>query len=180
MNTHSFSESGHEILLSTETINGRINELAEELNGFYGDQRITVMALVNGALVFAADLVRRLEMPLCLDTFAMSSYDGHISSGILDFRSRPKLEISGRHILLVDDILDTGLTLSKVKAWMKEQGAASVKVCVLLEKDIACRHEEVSADWTGFKVPDVYVYGYGLDKDEFYRNLPFIARIAQE
>ena len=180
MKDHSFNEAGHEVLLSTETIGGRVDELAKELNDFYGDERITVMALVNGALVFAADLVRRLEMPLCLDTFAMSSYDGQVSSGILDFRSRPKLEIAGRHILLVDDILDTGLTLSKVKAWMLEQGAASVKICVLLEKEIARRHEDVSADWAGFMVPDVYVYGYGLDKDEFYRNLPFIARIAQE
>ena len=100
------------------------------------------------------------------------------SSGELIFRGEPKLSIPGQHILIVDDVLDTGLTLSGVSVRLREQNPASINICVLLDKGTARRKAEISVRWTGFKIPDVFVYGYGLDRNEFDRNLPFIAQIA--
>ncbi|MDD5727125.1 MAG: hypoxanthine phosphoribosyltransferase [Victivallales bacterium] len=168
--------SGHQVLLSAEVIAGRVGELAAAINTCYRDEELTVVALVNGAMIFAADLVRKLTMPVRLDTFALASYHGHASSGRLDFRSRPKLPLSGKHVLLVDDILDTGLTLSGVGDYLEMQEPLSVRICVLLKKEVSCRDIDIEVDWYGFKIPDVFVYGYGLDENEFFRNLPFIAQ----
>lgn len=170
-------QSNHQVLLSAEVISRRIVELGAGITEHYKNEPVTVLALTNGALIFAADIIRQIKCPLRLDTLAVDSYTDRESSGKLNFRTKPKLSISGRHILVLDDILDTGLTLSQVKNWLEEQNPASVNICVLLDKQVVRRKAEVSAKWTGFKIPDVFVYGYGLDKDEFERNLPFIAHI---
>jgi hypoxanthine phosphoribosyltransferase len=169
------NQSNHNVLLSAEDICKRIVELGANITEYYKDKPLTVLALTNGALIFAADLIRQIKCPVRLDTFAIASYKDRKSSGKLNLRAKPKLNVSGEHILVIDDILDTGLTLSGVKDWLQEQKAASIKICVLLDKQISERKVEISADWSGFEVPDVYIYGYGLDRDEFDRNLPFIA-----
>lgn len=165
------------MLLSTKDISKRVIELGASITAHYKDEAVTVLALTNGALIFAADIVRQIKCPVRLDTLAIASYAGRKSSGKLNLRSKPKLNISGQHILVLDDILDTGLTLTAVKNWLKEQNAASINICVLLDKQVSQRKAEISVNWSGFEIPDVFVYGYGLDKDEFERNLPFIAQI---
>ena len=169
------NQSDHNILLSAEEISKRIIELGASISEYYKDETVTVLALTNGALVFAADIIRQLKCPVRLDTFAIASYKDRKSSGELNLRAKPKLDVSGQHILVLDDILDTGFTLNGVENWLEENGAASINICVLLDKQVSQRKAEISVKWHGFKVPDVFVYGYGLDRDEFDRNLPFIA-----
>ncbi|QSH40806.1 hypoxanthine phosphoribosyltransferase [Lentisphaerota bacterium ZTH] len=173
----SYSETDHKILISESGIAERLKEIGKQITESYGDEPITILALTNGALVFAADLIRQIKCPVRLDTLGVASYKGRRSTGELSFRSKPKLGISGRNILVVDDILDTGLTLHGVASWLKRQSPESVKICVLLDKKITKREEEVTVDWAGFEIEDLFVYGYGLDRDEFDRNLPFIAYV---
>lgn len=164
-------------MLSAEDISKRIIKLGASITAHYKDEAVTVLALTNGALIFAADIIRQIKCPVRLDTLAIASYSGRESSGELNLRSKPKLNVSDQHILVLDDILDTGLTLNAVKDWLLEENAASINICVLLDKQVSQRKADISANWSGFKIPDVFVYGYGLDKDEFERNLPFIAQI---
>ena len=164
-------------MLSAEDISKRIIELGASITAHYQKEAVTVLALTNGALIFAADIIRQIKCPVRLDTLAIASYSGRKSSGEVNLRSKPKLNVAGQHILILDDILDTGLTLNTVKDWLLEKNAASINICVLLDKQVSQRKAEISANWSGFKIPDVFVYGYGLDKDEFERNLPFIAQI---
>ena len=172
------NQFNHQVLLSSEDLSKRIIGLGASITKYYKDETITVLALTNGALIFTADIIRQIKCPVRLDTFAIDSYNKRKSSGKLNLRSKPKLNISGQHILVLDDILDTGLTLHGVKTWLQEQNAASINICVLLDKQVQQRKAEISVKWSGFKIPDVFVYGYGLDRDEFDRNLPFIAHIA--
>lgn len=168
-----------ETLFSETEIRERIRILASELTLFYKGKDLTAVVLMNGGMFFAADLLRRIDLPLHIDSLAVSSYANDRSTGELVIRSELKKIPSGRHVLLLDDILDTGLTLRKTVEYLKKQEALSVKTCVLLDKilpDGEAKH--ASADWYGFRVPNHYVVGYGLDSDEFYRNLPYIGRIA--
>jgi len=171
------NQSDHNILLSAEEISTRIVELGASITEHYKGETVTVLALTNGALIFAADLIRQIKSPVRLDTFAVASYKERKSSGKLNLRAKPKLDVSGQQILIIDDILDTGLTLNGVKNWLQAHGAASITICVLLDKQVAQRKAEIFANWTGFEIPDEFVYGYGLDRDELDRNLPFIAHI---
>lgn len=172
------NQSNHNVLLSAEDISKRIIELGASISEYYKDETVTVLALTNGSLIFAADIIRKIKCPVRLDTFAIASYKDRKSSGKLNLRAKPKLNVSGQHILVLDDILDTGLTLNGVKSWLQEHDAASIDICVLLDKQVSQRKAEISIKWHGFKIPDVFVYGYGLDRDEFYRNLPFIAQVT--
>ena len=171
-------ENKHEVLLSTEAINKRIKELGDIISNYYRDKTVTVLALTNGAMIFAADLVREMDCTVKLDTLAIDSYQGRSSTGKLNFRASPKLAVENKHILIVDDILDTGLTLDGVSSWLRSKNAASINICVLLDKKIPKRAADVEVKWAGFEVPDVFIYGYGLDRDELDRNLPFIAQVT--
>jgi len=173
------SGNNHSILFNREEIGKRVAELGERITEHYRGEEITVWALANGALVFAADIIRQIKCPLRLDTFTVASYTGIESSGNPVLRSKPGLDIAGRHVLIVDDILDTGLTLDKVKSWAGKQDAASVGICVLLDKQVSRRKVDIDVNWYGFRIPDVFVYGYGMDdQNGLFRNLPFIAHIA--
>jgi hypoxanthine phosphoribosyltransferase len=162
------------VLVSPPAIKRRVATLAAQLNREYARKDLMVVAIVNGALIFAADLLRQLRSPLRLDCLRASSYhDGTKAVGEPRIVDQMKLDVSGQHVLLVDDILDTGKTLAAVAGLLKSKGAASVRTCVLLDKK-ARRAVPFEADYVGFEIPDEFVVGYGLDCNERYRNLPCI------
>lgn len=168
------------ILIDREAISLRVKELGEAITGYYAGDAVTMLVLLNGAVVFAADLLRSLKLPLALDTMAVASYAGTSSSGRMIFRSPPKLPVAGKRILLVDDILDSGATLRWTVDQLHGQGAAEVKSCVLLDKEVSRAAGGLArADWHGFKVPPVFVVGYGLDAAERFRELADICVIAE-
>lgn len=160
------------LLLSAPAIERRVAELGRELSDFYRGKPLTVVAVLNGGMFFAVDLARHLDIPVWIDSLAASSYVNDKSSGEISFRCFPKLPMSGRHILLVDDVLDTGFTMRKLFSALLDRGALSVRCCVLLDKE-ARRHPEGLAkpDWKAFSAPDRYLVGMGLDSEENFRNL---------
>lgn len=164
-------------LYSKDVIAVRVDELAKEISAHYGDSRPLIVALLNGAVLFAADLVRSLDIEIMFDTLGVSSYENDCQTGKIDFRTRLKINPAGRDVLVIDDILDTGFTLSKVADYFIASGASSVKTCVLLDKNLEGVKKPVKADWTGFECDNLYVVGYGLDSNELYRNLPYIGVI---
>ena len=163
------------ILLSKDVIAARVRELAAEVSAHYRGKQLHCIALMNGALTFTADLIRHLDVELSLDTLNVSSYCGHASSGDLSIRSALKIPVAGREVLLIDDILDTGLTLQKVSEHLRQEGATHVKTCILLDKDVPRKPGALAhADFTGFHIGNEYVAGYGIDDNEFSRSLPDI------
>lgn len=168
------------VLLSAATIRGAVVRLAAELNRDYAGRDPLLVFIMKGALVFVADLIRALEFHPALDFMVVSSYGGATESGgsvriVADLKS----EIRGRDVLLVEDILDTGLTLSEVIGHLRVRQPASVEVCTLLSKP-SRRRVEVDAKYVGFVIPDEFVVGYGLDYGDRYRGLPYIGVIAAE
>lgn len=162
------------ILVTAPAIRRRLGELADQINGDYRGRDLTVVAIVNGAIIFTADLLRLLRSPLRLDCVRAASYhSGTQATGKPVIVDSLKLDIAGHHILLVDDILDTGNTLSAVKELLLAKQAASVRTCVLLDKK-ARRVVQFEAEYVGFDIPNEFVVGYGLDFAERYRNLPCI------
>ena len=170
------------ILFHETTILARLDELASEIASDYEGEgeKLTAIAILHGGIIFTADLMRRIQLPLHLDTISVSSYHGGTeSSGTVTFHGDKLPDVKGRHILLLDDILDTGRTLAAIKGRLLEEGdAASVKVCVLLSK-LRPRAEDVSADYIGFEIGDEFVVGYGLDYKGRYRNLPLIGTLSE-
>lgn len=167
------------VLIPAARIQRRVCELAAAISADYRDRDFVIVALLNGTVTFLADLMRCLELPLQMDLMGVSSYHGGTSSGRLEFNRPLKLSVKGRHVLLVDDILDTGKTLRAVTEELARLGAATVRTCVLLDKP-AGRVGEFTADYVGFVVPHLFVVGYGLDYDEKYRNLPFVGVLKKE
>lgn len=166
------------VLISEEQISRRVRALAREIERDYEGLDLVIVALLNGTIMFLADLVRHLKLPLRLDFMGVSSYGPGTTSRELVFTKDLKLDVRGRHVLLVDDILDTGRTIKAVAAKLRELQPKSLKVCVFLEKK-ARRVERVKARYVGFQVPDVFVVGYGLDYAERFRHLPFVG-VLQE
>jgi hypoxanthine phosphoribosyltransferase len=169
------------ILFHEQTILSRLDALAAEITAHYRGQELTVVALLNGSLIFAADLLRRVPLPLKLDCLSVASYHGGTeSSGVVKFGQVALPDIRDRHVLIVDDILDTGRTLRAVCERLHQDGAPrSIRICVLLRKN-KVRAEEMEADYVGFDIGDEFVIGYGLDYQEHYRNLPFIGVLRPE
>ena len=164
-------------IISERRIKMRIRELASEIVSDFTGKNLTVVFISNGAVVFAADLIRNITIPLQIDSIDSHSYQGTQSTGKVVISSALKLDIKGRHVLLIDDILDTGRTLSVVLEILRNAKPADIKTCVLLDKP-ARRKIPIEADYRGFEIPDQFVVGYGLDFDEYYRNLPFIGVIS--
>ncbi len=163
------------ILFHTATIQARIDEIAARITEDYRGKELTVVAVLTGALMFTADLLRRIPLPLKLDCLSVASYHGGTeTTGEVKFDQLSLPDIRGRHVLIVDDILDSGLTLDAITArFQKECGPLSVRICVLLSKK-KIRRKQVSAEYVGFEIQDEFVVGYGLDYLERYRNLPFV------
>lgn len=162
------------VLVSEADLKKRIRKLGALVASAYGEEEITVVALINGAILFTADLLREIPNPIRLDCIRISSYRNETRSvGQPQILSSLSLDISNRHVLLIDDILDTGKTVSAVVAMIQKLNPASVRTCVLLDKR-GRREVEFEADFVGFSIPDKFVVGYGLDFAERYRNLPCI------
>jgi len=161
------------ILITEEQIARRIKSLAREIERDCRGKELAVVSLLNGTVVFLADLVRHLNLPLRLDFIGVSSYGAGTESGELVFTKELRMDVCGRDVLLVDDILDTGKTLSKVIPKLEALKPRRIRTCVLLDKP-ARRVHDIEADYVGFQIPDFFVIGYGLDFAERYRNLPFV------
>ncbi len=168
-------------LFHEQTILRRLDELAAEITADYEGRELTVIAVLNGSIFFMADLLRRIQRPLSLDCLSVSSYHGGTeSSGTVSFDQTSLPDVDGRHVLILDDILDTGRTLHAICKRLKEEAnPASIRICVLLRKNKE-RDEEMEADYSGFDIDDEFVVGYGLDYQERYRNLPYIGVLKQE
>jgi hypoxanthine phosphoribosyltransferase len=163
-----------EIVLDKQTIQNRVQELGQEITKDYQDKELVVIGVLKGAFVFMADLVRAIDLPISTDFIQVSSYGGSASSsGKITLVSSPGQSIESRHVLLVEDIIDTGLTMRWLATHFSDQGAASVKICSLIDK-AERREHEITIDYAGFAISQGFLIGYGLDYDEKYRNLPAI------
>jgi len=167
------------VLISKESLARRVRSLARQIERDFAKRDLVIIALLNGTVVFLADLLRRLSLPLRLDFIGVSSYGGRTESDQLVFTKELRLDVSGRDVLLVDDILDTGKTLSCVTAKLRRLGPRQIKICVLLDKP-SRRVEQIAPDYIGFTIPNHFVVGYGLDYAERYRNLPFVGVLHPE
>jgi hypoxanthine phosphoribosyltransferase len=167
------------ILFSEDQIARRVKSLAREIERDFAGRETVVISLLCGTVLFLSDLIRRLSLPLRLDFIGVSSYGSGTRSGPLVFTKELGLDVRGRDVLLVDDILDTGRTLSRVKARLTRLKPRRIKTCVLLNKP-SRRVDQVVADYVGFEIPDHFVVGYGMDYAEKYRNLPFVGVLRSE
>lgn len=169
-----------EILISEEAILKRIRELGEEITEDYKDKDLMVVGILKGAVVFMAELCKRIDLPIDMDFMSVSSY-GSSSKSTGEVKIIKDLDgsVEGKDILIVEDIIDTGLTLSYLTDNLKKRGASSVKIITLLDKTIR-RNLEIKVDYLGFEVPNEFIIGYGLDYAETYRNLPFVAALKEE
>jgi hypoxanthine phosphoribosyltransferase len=168
------------ILFDEATIHRRLDELAARISHDYRDRELTVIAILNGSIILVADLLRRIPLPLKLDCLSVASYHGGVRpSGELIFRQVSLPDVAGRHVLILDDILDSGSTLASIRDKIETVGPLSVRTCVLLAKK-KTRIREVEPDYVGFEIADEFVVGYGLDYMERYRNLPCIGVLRKD
>lgn len=166
-------------LISEEDISMRTAELAQEICRDYRGEDLVMVGVLKGAFVFLADLVRQVELPLEIDFVAVSSYGSDTaSSGVVRIVKDLDLDIKGKHVLLVEDIVDTGLTLKYLVGMLRERGPLSVEICALLNKP-ETRKVEIEVKYRGFDVPPLFVVGYGLDHAERYRQLPYVGVLEE-
>ena len=168
------------ILLSRRDIEAAVSRLAAEIDRDYRHERPVLVAVLKGSFVFLADLIRQLDFPLEVDFISLSSYGGgRETSGQIKVRQGLSSDIAGRQVLVIEDIVDTGLTASFLLDYLRSKGPASIRVCALTDKP-SCRLCPVHIDYLGFTVADKFLVGYGLDCDEKFRNLPDICFIEEE
>lgn len=169
-----------EILIDQETLQNRIKQLGEKISKDYAGKDLILICVLKGAILFMADLAQNIDIPLEMDFMDVSSYgDSAQSSGVVKIIKDLDTNIEGRDLLIVEDIVDSGLTLSYLVDLLKGREVKSLKICSLLDKPTG-RIGQVEIDYTGFEVPDAFVVGYGLDYAEKYRNLPYIGILKEE
>ncbi|WP_407571178.1 hypoxanthine phosphoribosyltransferase [Deinococcus altitudinis] len=162
------------IQISQEQLQARVQEIAAQIRNDYEGKEPHLICVLNGAFMFHADLVRAVGLPLTVDFLQTSSYgDAKQSSGEVKLVKDLNFPLSGRHVILIEDIVDTGITMHYLLGYLEGRGPASLKVAALLSKP-SRRRVEVPVDYLGFTIPDAFVYGYGLDRSQLDRNLPFI------
>jgi hypoxanthine phosphoribosyltransferase len=170
----SLGDDVEEVLLDADTIANRVGELGAELSADYAGRDPVLVSVLKGALVFLADLMRAMDLPTSIDLMEVSSYGAATeSSGQVRILKDLSKSIEGRDVIVVEDIIDTGLTLNYLLGYLADRQPASIKICCLLDKP-ARRLADIPIDYIGFTIPDRFVIGYGLDYDERYRNLPYI------
>ncbi|MBM7623869.1 hypoxanthine phosphoribosyltransferase [Sporohalobacter salinus] len=164
-----------EILVTEDELAERIAEMGAEITADYDDDDdIVMVGVLRGGIVFMADLARHVKLPVTFDFMDVSSYDGTESSGVVRIIKDLEENIENRHVLIVEDIIDTGRTLRHVVDFLETRGPASIQICTLLDKPERRTEKEVEVDYNGFEIPDKFAVGYGLDYNERYRNAPFI------
>lgn len=166
-------------LLDEQTLQDGVRNMARQVTERYGDEPVTVVAVMTGSLILLADLIRNLRMPVRVSLIQASSYRGGTESGTLHIRDDMMLDVVDRHVLVVDDIFDTGKTLQGVLAKISELNPKSVASAVLLHKD-GRQLVDMEPDFVAFRIPDEFVVGYGLDYQDLYRNLPFLAVLEEQ
>jgi hypoxanthine phosphoribosyltransferase len=180
MDTADMGPALKEVLITSEQLRTRTAELAARIDADYAGRELLLVGVLKGAVMVMADLARAMHLPVEMDWMAVSSYgSGTKSSGVVRILKDLDTDISGRHVLIVEDIIDSGLTLSWLVGNLRSREPASVAVCAMLRKPSSALMD-VEVAYTGFEVPDEFVVGYGLDYAERYRNLPFIGTLAPE
>ena len=160
--------------LTVEQIQARVRELAEKISADYKGSDILVVGILKGAVIFFSDLIRQIRTPIEMDFLIASSYIKDSTTGEVKIHADLRENISGKNVILVEDIVDTGMTLNYIKDMLLKRNPASLKICALLDKK-SCRKVDLQIDYVGFEIPDKFVVGYGLDYDNKFRNLPYIA-----
>ena len=169
-----------EILFSEEVIRNRVKALGEEISRDYAGKEIVCIGVLKGCFVFMADLVRELNLDCSIDFMAVSSYgSGTVTTGAVKIGKDISANIEDRDVLIIEDILDSGVTLSYLREFLMQRKPASIKICTLFDKP-ARRRADIKADYVGLVCPDEFIVGYGLDYDEKYRNLPYIGVLKPE
>ncbi|MCA9616728.1 MAG: hypoxanthine phosphoribosyltransferase [Polyangiales bacterium] len=166
-------------LISAEDIQARVAELGRQITADYAGQEIVVVPVLKGSFVFAADLVRHIDVPLAVDFLGLRSYEGTESSGVVQITSDLTKSVEGKHVLIIEDIVDTGLTMQYLLQNLETRKPASVKLASLLHKPARSK-VKIPIDYLGFEIEDVFVIGYGLDYDQHYRNLPYLGVMRPE
>lgn len=162
-----------EILINEEQLDKRISEIAEQINKEFINEDITLICVLKGGIMFMTDIAKKLKQKVEFEFIDVSSYSGTVSSGKLTINKDLETSIEGKNVILLEDIVDTGRTLSYLIEYLKEKKPATLKLCTLLDKP-SRRIVDVNADYIGFTIPDAFIVGYGLDYDQKYRNLPYI------
>ena len=170
-----------QVLISEEDIRAKVGELGATISADYAGRAVTLVSVLKGSLPFMADLMRAINVPVQIDLMEVSSYGGATTetSGLVRILKDLSSSISGRDVLIVEDIIDTGLTLNYLLRYLRGKNPTSLRICALLDKP-ARRLVEIPIDYRGFTIPDEFVVGYGLDFGEFYRNLPYIGVLRRE
>ncbi len=169
-----------EVLISEEKIGQRVREIGEQISRDYRSERIVIVGVLKGCFIFLSDLIRQVSVPHEVDFIAVSSYGNSTeSSGVVRLLKDLETDIHGRHVLLVEDIVDTGSSLAYIRENLETRNPASLRICALLDKRER-REREVSVDYVGFEIPNRFVVGYGLDYAERYRDLPYVAVLTEE
>ena len=168
-----------EVLLNQEQIEVKVTQLGKQLSEDYAGKRPILLGLLKGSVIFMSDLMKRMDIELEIDFMDVSSYHGANSTGSVTILKDLDAQIEGRHIIIAEDIVDTGRTLKKVVELLKDRGASSVEVVALLDKPEG-RVVAMEAKYVGFTIPNAFVVGYGLDYNECYRNLPYVGVLKKE
>ena len=166
-------------LLTREEVEKRIKELAKEIEKDYCGKDLLVIGLLKGSIMFMSDLIKEMDLPVMIDFMSVSSYSGTTSTGVINVLKDTDISVKDKDVLIVEDIIDTGLTLSHVKKLLENRGAKSLKICTLLDKP-SRRTIEMKGDYVGFEIPDEFVVGYGLDYDQHHRNLPYVGIVVKK
>ena len=167
------------VLLSQEEIQAKVAEIGKQITADFADKNPIFIGVLKGCFIFMADLMRNVDIPCSMDFMAVSSYSGTSSTGAVKINKDLSQDIADRHLILVEDILDSGVTLNYLKNYLQVRKPASVHIATLLDKP-ARRKADIYADYSCFEVPDAFVVGYGLDYNERYRNLPYIGILKAE
>ncbi len=165
--------------LTVEQIENRVKELAAEISNDYEGQDILAVGILKGAFMFFSDIVKLIQVPMDIDFLTVSSYVKEKSTGEMNMHADLREDIRNRHVLLIEDIVDTGLTLNHIKSLLLERKPASLKICTFLDKK-SCREIDVPLDYVGYAIPNHYIVGYGLDYENKFRNLPYISIFKEE
>lgn len=180
--TESYRPLLQEILIDEYTLQNRVESLGAQINADYRHVRgLLLVCVLKGGVMFLTDLMRHIHVPHAIDFMAVSSYGARAreTSGVVRIDLDLKQDIESKHVLIVEDIIDTGTTLTYIRGLLEQRGPASIKICTLLNKP-SRRIAPIHVDYIGFDIPDKFVFGYGLDLDELYRNLPFVAAVRPD